>query len=417
MPARIIRNSVTVNRCRAHRQDLLAHLGIGLFQMSYPQWQRPFRISEELESAFSLDMPFPQPVDLVLRGLQFMSYNPRGSTLILHADNLGVLAEGQGGGRSLRIEYSGAYHTLKVSRHGPRRAMRWAIITGMYNVADLVTEFCKYHLGLGVDKIFVADYGSDDSTLDRLRPFLDAGRVERVPLPTHHLASYNPSNAILGMIRKEGAADWVSFDPDEFLTGPENLKDMLTREGARGVEAIAVPRANLTGIRSASAREHYLTHLTLKVVKTDTRVAKASAALSSPWIFSRLPPKVMIRAQSSLTTTNGDHDVVGGVKKLVPSTSLEVFHLPMRSYGAFQEKIERGREYFAKNPELAPSTGWHWRRWIELFQSGRLREEYEKQFPDEKTAQAFLAEGRLVRETRLAQWWTNEQRRSAVDHL
>jgi hypothetical protein len=89
----------------------------------------------------------------------------------------------------------------------------------------------------------------------------------------------------------------------------------------------------------------------------------------------------------------------------------------MRSYKSFQEKIERGREYFAKNPELAPNTGWQWRRWIELFQSGRLREEYEKQFPDEKTAQAFLTEGRLVRETRLAQWWTNEQRSAAVDYL
>ncbi len=296
--------------------------------------------------------------------------------------------------------------------------MRWAIITGMYNVADLVTEFCEYHFSVGVDKIFVADYGSNDSTLERLSPFLAAGRVERVLLPTHHLASYNPSNAILGTIRKDDAADWVSFlDPDEFLTGPENVKEMLTREEARGAEAIAVPRANLTGIGPVLAEEHYLTHLTLKVAKTDTRVAQASAALSSPWIFSRLPPKIMVRAQSSLTVTNGDHNVVGAAKKIVPSASLEVLHLPMRGYGAFQEKIERGREYFAKNPELAPSTGWQWRRWIELLQSGGLRQEYEEQFPDEKTAQALLAEGRLVPETRLAQWWTNEQRRQAVDHL
>ncbi len=296
--------------------------------------------------------------------------------------------------------------------------MRWAIITGMYNVADLVAEFCEYHFSLGVDKIFVADYGSNDGTIDRLRPFLDAGRVERVPLPTHHLASYNPSNAILETIRKEDAADWVSFlDPDEFLAGAEDMKEMLTREEARGAEAIAVPRANLTGIGPVSADEHYLTHLTLKVVKTDTRVASASAGLSSPWIFSRLPPKVTVRAQSSLTITNGDHNVVGAAKKIVPGTSLEVLHLPMRGYGAFQEKIERGTEYFAKNPELDPSTGWQWRRWIGLLQSGRLREEYEEQFPDQVTAQAFLAEGRLAPETRLTQWWTNEQRRAAVDYL
>ncbi|HEY3662858.1 MAG TPA: glycosyltransferase family 2 protein [Chthoniobacterales bacterium] len=285
-------------------------------------------------------------------------------------------------------------------------------------MADLATEFCKYHLSLGVDTIFVADYGSDDSTLGQLRPFLDSGQVVRVPLPTHHLASYNPSNAILETIRKEDAADWVSFlDPDEFLTGPENLKNGLARDAASGAEVIAVPRANLTGINSVPDDGHYLTHLTLKIVKTDTRVAEPSAALSSPWIFSRLPPKVMVRVQSSLTITNGDHDVLGSVKKPVLSTSLEVLHLPMRGYGAFQEKMERGREYFAKNPELAPSTGWHWRRWIELLESGRLREEYEKQFPDEKTALALLSEGRLVPETLLAEWWMNEQKRATSDYL
>jgi Glycosyl transferase family 2 len=332
----------------------------------------PFRISEQLENAFSL--------------------------------------EGQGDGQSLRIEYSGAYHTLKVSRHWPRRAMRWAIITGMYNAADLATEFCTYYLGLGVDRIFIAEYGSTDGTLDLLQPFVRAGQVEIVPIPTHHFATYDPSNAILATIREEAAADWVSFlDPDEFLTGPENLKEMLAQEWSCGVEAIAVPRANLTGIGPISPQAHYLTHLTLKIVKTEVRISSASATLSSPWIFSRIPPKVMVRTQSSLTISTGEHHVLGAVQGPIRSSSLEILHLPMRSYESFQEKIERGREYFAKNPELAPNTGWHWRRWIELFQSGRLREDYEKQFPGPEVAEILLAEGRVVPETRLADWWAHDQ--------
>ena len=296
--------------------------------------------------------------------------------------------------------------------------MRWVIITGMYNVADLATEFCRYYLGLGVDKIFVADYGSDDETLDLLRSFVGAGQAQVVPLPTHHFASYNPSNAILKTIREEDAADWVSFlDPDEFLTGPSDLKDRLTQEWSRGTEAIAVPRFNLTGLGPVSSQTHYLTNLTLKIVRTDVRVSDASAPLSSPWIFSRLPPKVMIRARSALTITAGDHNVVGAGRKLEQSSTFEILHLPMRSYAAFQEKIERGTEYFAKNSELAPNTGWHWRRWIDLFQSGRLREEYEKQFLRPEVAEILLEEGCVVPETRLADWWTNEQRRSGSDHL
>ena len=170
--------------------------------------------------------------------------------------------------------------------------MRWAIISGMYNVADLAAEFCSYHLGLGVDKIFVADYGSDDGTLDLLAPFARKGHVQIVPLPTHHFANYDPSNAILGKIRQEDTADWVSFlDPDEYLTGPDKLKTSLAQAWAHGVEAIAVSRFNLTGIGPIPEGVHYLTHLTQKIVATDARESSAAAPLSSPWIFTRLPPR------------------------------------------------------------------------------------------------------------------------------
>jgi hypothetical protein len=85
----------------------------------------------------------------------------------------------------------------------------------MYNAADLATEFCRYHLSLGVDKIFVAGYGSDDGTLDLLSAFVRERQVQLVPVRTHHFAEYDPSNAILELIRKEDAADWASFlDPD-----------------------------------------------------------------------------------------------------------------------------------------------------------------------------------------------------------
>jgi hypothetical protein len=89
--------------------------------------------------------------------------------------------------------------------------------------------------------------------------------------------------------------------------------------------------------------------------------------------------------------------------------SCQILHLPIRSYAAFQKKIECGIGYYAQNPELGPGTGWHWRRWIDLFRAGRLREEYESQFLDREIAMSLLSEGRVEPETRLAGWWkTNE---------
>jgi hypothetical protein len=296
--------------------------------------------------------------------------------------------------------------------------MRWAIISGMYNVADLATEFCRYHLALGVDKIFVADYGSDDGTLDLLHPFVREEKAQIVTVPTHDFGAYDPSNAVLKMIRADRAADWISFlDPDEFLTGPDHLKEFLTQEWSRGVEAIALPRTNLTGVGPIPPEKHYLAHLTLKIVKTDVRVPSASMPLSSPWIFSRVLQKVMVSAQSNLTVTPGDHRVLGTTHEPTLDSSCEILHLPMRSYEAFQEKIECGIGYFGKNPKLGSRTGWHWRRWIELFESGRLREEYESQFPEASEVEALLAEDRIVPETRLADWWANEQRQASESYL
>lgn len=282
--------------------------------------------------------------------------------------------------------------------------MHWALISGMYNVADLVTEFCTYYLGLGVDRIFVAEYGSDDGTVDLLQPFVRAGQVEIVPLLTQHFAKYDPSNAILSTIRERKGADWISFlDPDEFLVGPDQLRDFL-REALRGREAIAIPRFNLTGIGPVPPQTHYLSHLTFKITKSDPRVSNAAATLSSPWIFSRLPPKVMINVTSSLTTTTGDHDVRGSGAPLLMEPSCQILHLPIRSYQAFQEKIECGINYYAQNPELGPGIGWHWRRWIALFEKGQLHKEYERQFLDRSLAESFIAKGDIVRETRLADW-------------
>lgn len=283
--------------------------------------------------------------------------------------------------------------------------MRWAIITGTYNVADLVVEFCQYHLDLGVDRIFVSDYGSEDGTLDLLQPFVRDGLVRVIPLPTHHFVDYDPSNALLQKLREDNEADWVSFlDPDEFLVGPRGMRVSLERFWEDGAEALAVPRANLTGVGVISERNHFLSHLTLKIIATDRRIPLASAALPSPWIFSRLPPKVMVRVGSSVKVVTGDHDVVFTRNPAPTSPVLQILHLPIRGYGSFLRKVEDTEKYLAANPEFAPGIAWHWRRWIELARLGQLRKEYETQFLSPEIAATLLEENKLLEEYTLANW-------------
>jgi hypothetical protein len=283
--------------------------------------------------------------------------------------------------------------------------MRWAIISGMYNVADLAAEFCRYHLDLGVDQIWVADYGSMDGTLDVVRPLVRDGTVRLITVPTHRFKDFDPSNALLNLIRTEAAADCVSFlDPDEFLIGPVDLETSLAHDWEQGVEAIAVSRFNLTGIGPIPEGTHYLAHLTQKIIATDVRVSSAAAPLSSPWIFSRLPPKVIVRVQSKVTIATGDHDVCGAEKRIVGKPLLEILHLPVRSYASFQRKIEDTTAYFAANPDFGPGIGWHWRRWIELLKAGKLDEEYNNQFLAQNSFENLRAAKRIVEDQHLAAW-------------
>ena len=199
-------------------------------------------------------------------------------------------------------------------------------------------------------------------------------------------ASANPSLCQLRSVERHSGNDserghrrlGFVLDPDEYLTGPDKLKTSLAQAWARGVEAIAVSRFNLTGRGPIPEGVHYLTHLTQKIVATDARESNAAAPLSSPWIFTRLPPKVMVRVQSRLTIATGDHEVRGAEGGRMSDASMEILHLPIRGYASFQRKIEDAANYFAANPEFGPGTGWHWRRWIELWKVGKLQEEVQQ---------------------------------------
>lgn len=283
--------------------------------------------------------------------------------------------------------------------------MRWTIITGMFNVADLVEPFCRYHLDLGVDCIVAAEYGSTDGTLDLLTPFARAGSVRIAPIPTHRFVDYDPSNVLLAKLREENAADWVSFlDPDEFFTGPRDCKAALEKVRDEGTSALKTSRRNMTA--TAPPTGDFLAQLDLKIVRPDARVSAATAPLSSPWIFSRIAPKVSVAGdRAGLATIPGDHDVISpNEERTSTDPSFEILHYPIRSYRAFRDKIALTERYFAANPEFGPGIGWHWRRWIVLAKNGSLREEYESQFLAPDLAATRLQSGSIVREERLPAW-------------
>ncbi len=286
--------------------------------------------------------------------------------------------------------------------------MKWALITGMYNVADVAAEFCEFHLGLGVDQILVADYGSDDGTMEAIAPYIRSGAVRVTPVPTHHFAEYDPSNALLAELLDQGGADWVSFqDPDEFLASDFDVRASLAEAAAAGLEAVEVRRYNMTGPGPVAEDEHYMSRLTLKVVNPDIRnlPERISRSLPSPWIFSKVSPKMILRPRAGLTVSVGDHAILGVSNRATWfDPPFELLHIPVRGFGSFELKVETTKAYLELNPEFEQTMGWHWRRWIDIREEDGLRQEYAGQFVDSEQAEALTGAHKLETDPHLADW-------------
>lgn len=102
-----------------------------------------------------------------------------------------------------------------------------AICAIIRNEAPYIREWVNWHLLVGVTKFYLYDNGSDDGTLWVLRPYEDAGIVERRPCPgkSRQIPAYNDC-----LDRHRYDAEWIAFiDADEFLhpLGEKSIPDIL----------------------------------------------------------------------------------------------------------------------------------------------------------------------------------------------
>jgi hypothetical protein len=79
------------------------------------------------------------------------------------------------------------------------------------------------------------------------------------------------------------------------------------------------------------------------------------------------------------------------------------WHFPERDYARFETKIVNGGGSYARNQELPPSAGRHWRDLYERYQAGALRDEYAALAWSDEELQAGLEEGRLVVDRQLGE--------------
>ena len=273
--------------------------------------------------------------------------------------------------------------------------MKLAMTLLVRNEEDVVEANVRFHLDRGVDMVVAMDNGSSDATAEILRSFEREGvmRVVECPAPEEfRQAEYVTLLARLAAV--EHGADWViDADADEFwwpLAG--SLKDVLEAV-PDDWDVLEVPRSDFLPAAEDDGPFHQ------RLVVRETRSISPTG-----W---PLLPKVAHRAHPEIEVATGNHSVIGPWTRAAHAHGLiEVLHFPLRDYKQFERKVVQTGEAFAQTPSVPTNAALDQRELYRLAQEGRLREYYEQRVLDDPAVETGLADGSLVVDRRLAEFFS-----------
>ena len=275
---------------------------------------------------------------------------------------------------------------------------------------DVIEDVLRYHHAQGVDFFIVTDNASTDSTPAILGRWVEAGLARVIDEPSSELRERG-HEWVTRMARaaaSEHGADWVVHgDADEFWWPLEGtIKDALAAV-PEDYGVVLGPRCEF--VARPDDEGGYLDRLVYREARSLIRPKIAHRAVADAMVLHR-----------------GQHDVTAGAdeedawqrlrtpgrpvlrsvrpegpgeseERLVPYPRypLRIFHLPLRSFAQYQDKVEamladpvsgddgmRGRLRAARD-------------------EGRIADLYAELVSDDDAVQRGLAEGRLVRDERL----------------
>jgi hypothetical protein len=242
--------------------------------------------------------------------------------------------------------------------------------------ADIIVAMIEHHLDQGVDLIIATDNGSVDATPELLAKYAEKGVVE-----LHHerLQQMQQGTLVTGMARRactEHGADWViNADADEFLVPLDRsltIRQALERTPV-ALRAFTVPVVNLVG--AAAERGAGVDRLTWRDHRTDEQ-------LVSIGIHAQPTPNSIHVGDPGVSVSEGNHFVsLESRGQPEPAVSMEVLHLPWRSWTQFERKVLNAGAAFEASPNLRPSPKHHGMADYRRALAGRLSEAFHLRLP------------------------------------
>ena len=266
---------------------------------------------------------------------------------------------------------------------------------------DILEHTLSYHLARGVDFLVVVANKATDRTLEIVQRHVDAGVAHLIIEPG---VAHHQSRWFTRASRKAATdfgADWIiNADADEiYWTDTADLKTVLAAVPDE-YGAVTIPFFNF--LPSESEEGFFADRLVVREVRS-----------LKPGGSSHLT-KIAHRAHPDIVVSSGGHRISGADVVAVPGWHpISGLHFPFRSYAQFEQKI-----ITAGKAAGAPDSRNGHR--YELYRAGRLPdfwrllvsgapEAFVKYPPlDESDGHALedgIAAGRLVRDTRVRDWF------------
>jgi hypothetical protein len=244
--------------------------------------------------------------------------------------------------------------------------------------ADIIEANIRTHASLGVDAFVIMDNGSIDGTREILSKLVKEFEI----IVIDEKGDYNQAKWMkqLAMIAKNRLkADWViNNDADEFWLPKNdlNLKENLAFKGS----VLTVNRYNMI-----LEREKYFFD-TSYLVENPIFYSKEKQLTSEKLsiILTKIGPKTIINPYGLIYLRGGNHKALhirnmrdylrSGYDKIKRFKDIEVFHYPIRSYTQFEQNIKNRKRLLESSKKV--SMGPHYRRWVQLYNEGKLLDEF-----------------------------------------
>lgn len=254
-----------------------------------------------------------------------------------------------------------------------RKPLRLSMNLLVKNEVDILEDNIRYHASQGVDCFVVMDNGSTDGTRELVESLKQEFEIHIIDRPVQDYQQSNWKSEMAFVSRELLQADWsIANDADEFWVSQSgNLKDELSHWGS----ILECKRVNmLSDDKFYSESYDYLDspyRANLPILNQEANLIQDNDLSIQ---LGKINGKVIVNNHGLIRVKGGNHRAWHWWSKInkTASSAITVYHYPIRNKQHFVDHIENRSKLLASGVK---KMGNHYRRWVRLFDSGKIDDE------------------------------------------